>query len=282
MQTQQYNTGAVEEFNVLKTDKKVRHGTYVRYLPRTFAGVVVLETGSYDHGQKEGEWRTFSEERPWWNRITSVGAYHTGEKEGIWTYYHRYMPGPTAATTVNKEANAKTGYSVDVKDTTAIVQAQGLYAQGKRVGVWTYFDRQKQVVQKVNHFSNQLLYWQDAAAPANHPLLYAGGKDQLRVEIMGALGPFFALGFDKNRSAEFIYQVDAAGKQLAIVYAEATGLTRYEKQLLQVLAKVPPYWVPQLANGQPMASQYRVKISIEVEADGSRKRARALVEPLGS
>ena len=290
VQVQKYGVGEVEEFNVLKTDKNVRHGSYVRYLPATFTGVAVFEAGSYDHGQREGEWRTFSEEKPW-NRISSVGVYHAGKKEGIWTYYHQYATGrPVAAQIVAKGTTPRAGYSVGINDTAAVPQAQGLYAQGNRVGLWTYFDWKGQVLQKIDHFSNQLLYWRPTTGPvlsgalaaANHPLLYAGGIDQLRMEIYSVMGIGFASSFEKNTSAEFIYRIDAAGKLTEVVSADAGGNTRYHKMLLLALTKVPPLWVPQVVEGKPEPAQYRVKVDIEVEKDGNRTRTRTKVEPLGA
>ena len=286
-QIQKYGPREVEEFDVLKTDKKVRHGTYVRYMPQPFIGKVLFETGSYDHGRRQGEWRTYSTDKPW--SIISVGTYNAGEKEGVWTYYHLFVSPPSAAR-ANNSFTPKAGDALYINDTTAIVQAQGLYAQGHRVGVWTYFDWNKQVVQKINHFTNQLLYWRSATEPpansiastVDHPLLYAGGKVQLQREIFSAVGPYFALGFDKSMSAEFIYQVDATGKQIAVVPADAASLTRYKKQLLLALAKVPALWVPQVVAGKSEPALYRVKISIEVEKKVNKISARILVEPLGA
>jgi hypothetical protein len=287
VQIQSYSPRQVEEFSELKTGKNVRHGAYVRYMPQPYIGMVLFETGNYDHGQKEGEWLLYSEEKPW--NIISRGTYHTNEKEGVWTYYHRFVSSPSAAR-VNNSFTPKPGASKYINDTTAIVQAQGLYVQGRRGGIWTYFDRQKQVVQKIDHFTNQLLYWRPSmgaaassvAASADHPLLYAGGKAQLQAEIISVLGWRFAFEFDKSRSAEFIYQIDAAGKQLVVIPVDATGLTRYHKLLLQALAKVPPLWVPQVVEGKFTPAQYRVKISVEVEKDGNQTKARTLVEPLGA
>ena len=107
--------GDVEEYSVLANNRKVRQGAYVRYRPATFAGLVVFEAGSYEQGLKEGEWRVFSQDRPW-NCLVSKGGYHAGMPEGMWSYYHfKFMRGgpfargatPAAqATAKGPEANA--------------------------------------------------------------------------------------------------------------------------------------------------------------------------------
>ena len=287
VQVQSYSPREVEEFSELKTGKNIRQGAYVRYDPIVGQGLALFETGNYNHGHKEGEWRTYSRDEPW--TITSVGNYHADEKDGVWRYYHRFVSFPKAARAINSSTPAG-GRPAYINDTTAILQAQGMYAQGQRVGVWIYFNRKKQVIQKIDHFTNRLIYWwpnQDSlgssiAATADHPLLYIGGKEQLQAEILSVVGWRIAFTFDKSKSAEFIYQIDATGKQTAIVPADVKGDTRFQKLVLPSLAKVPPLWLPQIASGKPVPAEYRVKIIIEVEKDGNRTKGRTLVEPLGN
>ena len=57
-------TREVEEYNVLKTDNNVRQGPYVRYRQAGYNAIAVMESGAYNAGVKEGEWRTFSQEIP--------------------------------------------------------------------------------------------------------------------------------------------------------------------------------------------------------------------------
>jgi hypothetical protein len=290
--------GEVEEYNVLVTDKKVRQGSYVRYRPMTFAGLAVMEAGGYDHGLKEGEWRVFSQERPW-NCLLSKGTYHAGVPEGMWAYYHFKLQrgGPfgrgnsQAATATPNGADPKTGYSVSITDTTAALQAQGLYAHGKRVGVWVYFDRQGQVIQKIDHFGNQLLYWRPETGPvvsgvaaASHPALYLGGKERLKEEIYHSMDSNFNVlyGAAKSGVVEFVFAVDAAGQRTGVSLATKASPTRYEKLLLAALDRVPATWLPQAAGGQLVAAEYRVRITTRAEAskDGNPVVGMA-VEPLG-
>ena len=289
--------GEVEEYNVLVTDKKVRQGAYVRYRPMTFAGIAIMEAGSYDHGMKEGEWRVFSQDRPW-NCLLNKGGYHAGQPEGMWSYYHfkleRGSPfgrgNSLAATATPNGAGPTAGYSVNISDTTAALQAQGLYAQGKRVGVWLYYDRQGQVIQKVDHFGQHLLYWRpesgsvvSGAAAATHPVLYLGGKERLKEEVYHSLDSHFntIYGVAKSGAVEFRVAVDATGQRTEVALASGASPTRYEKLLLAALERVPATWLPQAAAGEPIAADYRIRITTRAETHEGRPVVGLAVEPLG-
>ena len=273
--------GEVEEYNVLVADKKVRQGSYVRYRPMTSAGVAVLEVGGYDHGLKVGEWKFFSQKQPW-NCLLSKGPYHAGVPEGVWSYYHYklqrgspFVRGKSqAATTTPNGTHAKAGYSVNIIDTTAVVQAQGLYAQGNRVGVWLYYDRQGQVIQKIDHFGNRLLYWRPETGPAvsgeaaaSHPVLYLGGKERLQEEIYHSLdGEFNVLyGVARSGVVEFRVAVDAAGQCTGAALSAGDSPTHYEKLLLAALDRVPATWLPQAVAGKPVAAEYCIRITTRAE-----------------
>ena len=296
VQLRNHDSGEVEEFNVLKSDNHVRQGPYVRYrqtvsIVEKTSLITLFETGNYELGRKEGEWRTFSAVKPW-NKLISKGNYHDGKQEGVWTYYQLFTPaGMPMVKAVATDATSKSGYAVSISDTTAVIQAQGLYTQGMRVGVWTYFNRQGEVIQKVDHFTNRLLYWRPAANPilgtevlTTHPVLYVGGKDQLTAEIFKSIKLNFMsiLGAAKNGEVELVFKVDESGHQIGLAVANTDSPSRYEKILLATLAKVPALWVPQVVDGKTQASEYRVKIMAKLEEPGGIRKVLTTVEALGS
>lgn len=171
-----------------------------------------------------------------------------------------------------------------------MLEAQGLYAQGRRVGVWVYYDRKGRVIQKVDHFSNQLLHWQPETGPAvsgeaaaNHPVLYLGGNERFKEEIYHSMdGNFNVLyGVAKSGVFEFLFAVDSAGQRTGVSLASDTGPTRYEKLLLAALAKVPNTWLPQALAGKPIAATYRVRITTRSEAADGHPIVGMAVLPLG-
>ncbi|GAB3572619.1 hypothetical protein GCM10027345_04070 [Hymenobacter daeguensis] len=271
--------GVVEEYSVLKSDKSVRQGSYIRYRPMgRFRGVAVFETGTFEKGLREGEWRCFSDEYPW-NKLLSKGSYHAGLPEGLWQYYHCYWI--KSHSTTEEPANGrktKAGYLVSVTDTTAMLQAKGMNYAGVKAGVWVYYDAQSNIIQKVNESTHQLVYWrQGARAPVsgpaaaeNHPLLYVGGKYQLRDAIYHHVNAFALLQHYQEGSADFVFSVDAQGRQTRFALAVNVLPNPFEAFILSGLRSLPTAWLPQVVNGQPVAAQYRVRISIQEKDDNAR------------
>lgn len=290
--------GEVEEYSVLATDKKVRQGPYVRYRAASIAGLVVFEAGNYDHGLKEGEWSQFAKDRPW-NSLLSKGTFHNGLPDGLWTYYHyKHLSGgpfnragtPTAQATANGPG-PKAGYSVNIADTAAVVQAQGLYARGVRVGMWVYYDRKGQVTQKIDHFSKQLIYWRpetgvaiSGEAAATHPVMYLGGKSRLTDEIWQLLNYALLIrssDTNDNGVVEVAFAIDTSGQLASMSLVGAEKPTRYQKLMLATLSKVPPNWLPQAKDGKPVAAEYKVRITTIAKKIGERTQLLTTVDALG-
>ncbi|WP_201980121.1 toxin-antitoxin system YwqK family antitoxin [Hymenobacter rubidus] len=278
--------GVVEEYGVLNNNKTIRQGPYIRYRPLgRFAGVAVLEAGSYENGLKEGEWRSFSDEYPW-NKLLSKGSYYAGLPDGLWQYYHCYwIKRHGEVETVPNGRKTKAGLLVSVVDTSAILQAKGMNYAGVKAGVWVYYDAQHNVIQKINESTHQLVYWRrNAQAPVsgpavaeNHPLLYVGGKYLLGDAIHHHLIAFSQLKRYQTGNAEFVFSVDAAGRQTRLALAVNVRPNAFEDFVLSGLRNLPTTWLPQVVNGQPVAADYRVRVSIQEKNDN----AQLLVDMLG-
>jgi len=279
--------GVVEEFSVLKTDKTVRQGAYIRYRPLgALAGVAVLEAGNYEHGLKEGEWRTFYEQYPW-NKLLSKGTYHAGLPDGLWQYYHCYWAKDHR--TVREAVNGrktKAGVLVSLTDTTALLQAKGMNYNGVRVGVWTYYDTQHHIIQQVNQANGHLVYWQSVlpqplsgnALAAAHPLLYLGGKGQLLEAIHHGLNANAVLDSRESGSPEFLFHVDATGHQTHVALAANVLPNQLEAAILASLNNLDTHWLPQMVGGRPVPATYSVRITV---THNDADNALVQVKPLG-
>lgn len=289
------NYGESEEYNVLKTDKTIRQGAYAKY--RVVAGprneISMQETGNYKQGRKEGEWRTFFDTHLL-NRLSSKGNYHAGVPQGQWIYYHR--PGPGAPSkVVYAGKNPKQSLVIDLDDTLAVVRAKGVLAGGSKVGLWKYYDERATLVQAVNESTNQLVYWlapdgrpvSGEGLAANHPLLYAGGRNELLFELRAALNlrtllstGALVMKAGQSSTTELIIAVDSAGRQTGVALAANVASTRYEQFLLAEVSRLNTQrrWLPQVTNGKAVASAYHVLIVADKPSDNGVKMA---VKPLG-
>ena len=218
----------------------------------------MLEVGQYENGLKEGEWRYFSESHGI-NKLVSKGSYHAGVEEGQWYFYHRQY-NAYAAKEMVPNSSAKQGYLVNIDDSTAVVQAQGLYAQGVRVGIWKYYNTAAVMEQTVNHSVNKLVYWAPGSGPAqmgaallqNHPLLCLGGKQQLIEAVWKAVGGPIGVGLQGLfGQAEYAFSVDSAGAQTGVRLVSSANPTKYEQSVLAKLGKaVPDGWLPRIVDGK--------------------------------
>lgn len=112
------NFGDLEIYNVLKSDKNVKHGPYEKYFkysnPLT-QGKLLTERGQYDNNKKTGTWTFYWGE----NDMTSKGSYDNDLRTGNWEYY-------------------KNG----------VVTEKGVYINDKRDGFWTYFEKEKGIIER--------------------------------------------------------------------------------------------------------------------------------------
>jgi len=284
--------GETEEFGVLKSNKTLRQGSYVKY--RVVRGpsnsIALLETGKYERGYKEGEWRTFV--RSPYNKLASKGSYHAGLPEGQWFYYHEPKPG-VSGKAVPAGKNSKVSLTVDQEDSTAVVRAKGMCRQGKKVGLWKYYDAQATLVQAINESTNQLMYWASAVGQPvsgeivtdNHPLLYVGGKAQLLLDLYDFIKAKSLLrnGADFLKdgqivNTELLIPVDSLGHQTTLTLAHNKVPSKYEQFLLMQLSQQDVHWLPKVEHGKAVPADYRLLI---VTQKFSADRMQLLINPLG-
>lgn len=284
--------GISQEFNVLNADKTVRHGSYVKY--RLISGpqnvIALLETGNYERGHKEGEWRTFVMSP--YNKLESKGSYHAGLPEGQWFYYHQPKPGVLGRAMMAGKKHAES-LSFDSEDSTAVVRAKGMCSEGKRVGLWKYYDVNSKLIQAINESTNQLMYWEQPSGQsvsgeivsANHPLLYVGGKDLMLHELYTSIsaasllqtsGDYLTAGQTIN--SEVIISVDALGTQTKLSLSDDKVPSKYEQFLLMQIGRQNLRWLPKIEHGKPLSAEYRLLIVTQKFTD---KNVKLVITPFG-
>jgi len=74
------SAGTIEIFYVLKSDRSVRHGSYVKMNSRKNK----IETGFYKLGERDSIWTEYSK---WGGDKIAAGQYTNEEKSGPWEFY---------------------------------------------------------------------------------------------------------------------------------------------------------------------------------------------------
>jgi protein TonB len=119
-----------EEYYVLKSDKKIKHGPYQRWVNGK-----IIETGSYKNNQKHSVWTKIF---PNTESIREQGNYTDNERTGIWQFYsfkneleYSYDFTNRKVVSINEATTSKTAWVVINTDTLqTIVEHPALFIGG--------------------------------------------------------------------------------------------------------------------------------------------------------
>ena len=155
-----------EEYFVLKENKTIKHGVYIKYLEWLSVQKYIMEFGIFDHNIKTGTWCIFNITHPQ-NPLNIVGEYLNGEKIGEWLYF--FPPelrdssvftifGYNKLTTVIEPRGKNKQYQV-VIDTTGIkLAASGNYDKNKKSGIWRYYSKDGCLIKQYDFSNNKMIY----------------------------------------------------------------------------------------------------------------------------
>ncbi|MBN7811166.1 hypothetical protein J0A68_09370 [Algoriphagus sp. H41] len=139
-----------EEYHVLRSDKKVKHGSYLQ-LSKSPLGELFLESsGSFTLGEKSGLWDTYY---PQSSQIKTRGYYKNGEKDSVWVHFY---PEPNRKKLVKVGSGQET--NLEVVSANPTVLATGMYKNGEMSGTWEYYDEAGFLAQTYDHDKGLLTY----------------------------------------------------------------------------------------------------------------------------
>lgn len=235
------NPWYTEEYYVLKSDKKVRHGNYKKL---GYKDCLVIN-GYYKNNKKDSTWTEYL-----WRTdiIESQGNYKDDNKTGLWTEFHKVG---------NKNIPAR----------------KGEFKDGDRVGVWEFYNREAELIQKYNFDTKELLYFKpDKEADKEHevktakgiekikldtPPMFIGGQDEAGETLLDARIRYPNEAKEKGISGTvwISFFVDENG--IAVDHQVKEGIGGgCDEESLRVVKEVPNNWLPGQLNGQPVTAKY--------------------------
>lgn len=261
-------SGFIEEYYVLKTDKNLRHGTYVKYR-QPFGQIVVIESGSYSNGVKHGLWEEFYNEvsRKTWNAIKEKGQYVNGKKNGVWTYYH--LDTTTNITNLEKIGQKRTeSVNVNIDNRDAKLRMAGMYLNDKRVGEWTSWNRDGEVIQKFNFTTGQLDFENSIEDSTlwntNRKPVFIGGLPSLSYYLASNIRMAHT-AFKVNQDSIYAiitFNIDQDGKTNSIQVTDNSGHKDLKDELIRLISSTDTQWIPGLRNG--LKSEYPYKLRYDI------------------
>jgi hypothetical protein len=259
-------SGFKEEFYVLKANKKIRHGTYVKYR-QPLGQIVVIESGAYLNGDKHGLWEEYFNEisQKTWNAIREKGQYFNGKKNGVWTYYH--LDTITHVTNLEKIGHNKRSESINLKidQKDAKVRMAGMFLNDKRVGEWTTWNSDGVVVQKYNFTTGRLLFENSILDSTqwniNRKPIFVGGRSAFYYHAATNMRLTQTLE-ELNRDtiqATAAFNVDKYGKINSIAVIKNSGDKALGDELTRLILTTDLHWIPGIRDGSK--SDYTMKLS---------------------
>lgn len=272
--------GGIEEYYVLKENKKVKHGTYVKYLPPFGTrDYVILESGSYINGEKNGIWEYYYSngfQKSSWNKLREKGAYVNGKKNGVWTSF--YMDTTTNAISKEIYGNKKTTDSVNlfIEHKTNKLKQAGMYLNDKKVGEWVSFDYFNRLVQKYDFKENKLLFEKSI----NDSLDYNLNRKSLFIGGIACLTDFLYYNFKSTSVAidkdstyiTFAFTVNINGSTQEHRIIRTSRSKGLEKEMLRLISSTDFNWLPAVENGQMKNYEYKIGLDIIRYPDSGQNR----------
>jgi antitoxin component YwqK of YwqJK toxin-antitoxin module len=264
------DTEFIEEYYVLKSDESIRHGTYVKYR-QTFRGIQILESGSFQNGQKNGLWEYYHDipTKNTSNSIKEKGQYANGRKNGVWTSY--YMD--TIPEIINQEKfgnKRKTdSINISIEQRSVKIKLAGMYLNDKRVGEWSSFTYSGDTFQKYNFSKNILI----SDLSIKNTLEYNINRNALFIGGLPCLIDFLTNEFNltgglmpeiKSDSTSTIvsFTIDKDGKVIEPKIESTTGNKGLENEALRIVALTNNKWIPAISGGAMVNSIYRIHFFI--------------------
>ncbi len=148
----------IEEYQVLKSNKSIMQGFYIKFLESPFMGPpIIKEVGLYDSGQKTGNWYFINN----LGDLYSEGMYQNGSMQGLWfTYYTDSSANLVSAFSRNNLKSFELSPNGIIKVNRELLQvsSKGVYENDVKIGAWNYYSRDGELIHKFDHTRKFMIY----------------------------------------------------------------------------------------------------------------------------
>lgn len=262
-----------EEYYVLKNDKNIKQGSYVKYKMGVLSGIIILEAGEYINGQKNGQWEYFYDASSAHakNNLKEKGSFVNGKKNGIWTTYYRdTIPDEVSRTSFGtKKRIDSISFNIDQK--AVKLRTVGMYLNDKRVGEWISFSPSGTIAQKYNFTTSTLIYdltIEDSLKyNTNRKPLFIGGYTCL-IDFLNTNLNLLSILTQPNVDSTYATITFTINKQGSPEDFNVISNSKNEyskKELIRLFASTDQYWLPGLKDGIPINDVYKVRFDMIID-----------------
>jgi len=270
-------TGIIEEYYVLKGDKSIKHGSYLKYKT---GGIRILESGSYNNGQKDGIWISFYKFN---NRnihnIKEKGAYVNGKKNGIWAQYYMDSVEVAEPKIFDNKGKKKDSVVIDINQNPKKIRLVGGYLNNKRIGEWSSFDVNGNLTQKYN-FSRRRLIFDNTVGDtlnynSNRAPLFIGGQSLLNFFLAYEFDPNKAIPALKKDSVSIIisFVIHKDGRVDDYKIQKSSTIKELDNECIRIINLTDMLWIPAVSSmGEPIDDRYEIKTELVFENTSGKEK----------
>ena len=234
----------LEEYEVLSSDKEVKHGSYLLMTKRLFGNAFSL-IGSYKNGQKDGYWEKYYDY--WGNNIEYSGYFKKDLKDSVWIFYHH------GESKELKQISSPDGLRFEIVGASPVKESYGLYKDGNRIGPWVFLDVTGKEMQVYDYDKKELLYNVDSSRVSETQLLGEVSHFYylLHEEINYSKHIVSASKKYPERFIEIEFQIDPDGEPINITpISDDVGNQRFTERLIKSISLVKGRWYPKKIHGK--------------------------------
>ncbi|MEQ9304917.1 MAG: hypothetical protein RJQ14_13495 [Marinoscillum sp.] len=222
----------IEEYTVLKENKKLKHGDYLKF--RNDLNKSIAQIGQYERGEKTGIWYEFTPS----GYLRSEGFYSKNIKQGLWRFYYepiRIDPNIFTVLTSNKGIYFHEDGTIEIERECLIVSSEGVFHSGEKTGGWNYYSLEGQLLHKFDHTLQELKV-NNAPDSLNYAFPFLGGLDQF-------YKLFFQIIYDETRSlypsnAQVKIRLNTKEFPISMELVESNGHEEFPKVLIELLRRM--------------------------------------------
>lgn len=230
----------IEEYYVLKDNKNIKHGQYIKFKKYILDQRIPIEFGFFENGKRIGVWYFFYST----GSLESFGKYSADEKQGIWKEYYKPVYTNESITSllnghsdivVDKKGN------ISVEKNDSLISAMGIYDSGKKIGTWNYYDGNRALTHVFNHSTDKMIYSS------------VSDSTNQKCPFLGGINRFYSFYFRYEENIEFdnaltdiklILKLEIKEGVLIIEKISSTGTEKTDLELEHLIQAFPDDWIP--------------------------------------
>lgn len=245
----------IEEYNVLKENKEVKQGQYVKFKKDVLDRKIPVEFGFFEKGKRVGEWYFIYPN----NALESFGNYKDGEKYGLWKEY--YKPTRSIGESFTSFFDIQNDITVDengkviVEKKDTLISAMGVYESNKKIGAWNYYDGSGNLIHKYDNSSDTLLF-SFVTDSVNKSCPYLGGIERFYRHYFEKEAEF---GYKTSPSESIVVlRLDVRDKPITVTRISSTGDENVALNVEKIIKELPDDWIKSYVK-KPILLEWEIK-----------------------